>query len=134
MRRTVYRNLPVSQPARSESIRDESNRGLRIKERDNSGTEQRLRLHKYHNQLLCRYQPDGPISAKIAFIKAEEGTAFDKKMKDPVSDWSGFTAQDVIERQSPGNHFNMFSNEYSPILADALHLCIRDILNPQSAQ
>jgi len=36
MRRTVYRNLPVSQHARSESIREESNRGLRIKERDNN--------------------------------------------------------------------------------------------------
>ena len=32
----VYRNLPVSQQLRNEIIRVESNRGLRIKERDNN--------------------------------------------------------------------------------------------------
>jgi len=87
--------------------------------------EQRLAVHKHHNQLLCRYQPGAAVKAGIAFIKATEATAFDEKMKDPVTSWAEFTHRGVAVFESPGNHFNMFSNEHSPVLATQLHACIQ---------
>ena len=89
--------------------------------------EQRLAIHKHHNQLLCRYQPNTSIHAGIAFIRASEETTFDEKMKDPIPEWAEFTHTGIIEHESPGNHFNMFSNEFSPILAEKLHTCIKDL-------
>ena len=89
--------------------------------------EQRLAVHKHHNQLLCRYQPGVAIDAGIAFIRATEETTFDEKMKDPVPAWAKFTRKGIVEYESPGNHFNMFSNEHSPILASKLKACIGDL-------
>nr|WP_050988103.1 non-ribosomal peptide synthetase [Thiothrix nivea] len=89
--------------------------------------EQRLRVHKHHNQLLCQYRPNQAIKAGIAYIKATEETRFDEKMKDPVPAWAEFTHKGMIEHESPGNHFNMFSNEHSPVLAEKLYTCIHDL-------
>lgn len=89
--------------------------------------EQRLAVHKHHNRLLCQYQPSAVINAGIAFIRATEETSFDEKMKDPVPAWAEFTRKGIVEQESPGNHFNMFSNAYSPILAGKLRLCIKDL-------
>jgi len=77
--------------------------------------------------LLCRYQPGAAIDAGIAFIRATEETTFDEKMKDPVPAWAEFTRKGIVEYESPGNHFNMFSNEHSPILASKLKACIKDL-------
>lgn len=89
--------------------------------------EQRLAVHKHHNRLLCQYQPGSAIEAGIAFIKATEETSFDEKMKDPLTAWAEFTRTGIIEHESPGNHFNMFSNEHSPVLAEKLYTCIHDL-------
>lgn len=87
--------------------------------------EQRLRVHKHHNRLLCHYRPTAVIDAGIAFIKATEETRFDEKMKNPIPAWAELTRSGIIERESPGNHFNMFSNKHSPILAEKLHECLQ---------
>ncbi len=89
--------------------------------------EQRLAVHKHHNRLLCQYRPHNLIHAGIAFIQATETTRFDEKMKDPVPAWSQFTRQPIIEYQAPGNHFNMFANQYTRILAEKIQACIKQL-------
>lgn len=89
--------------------------------------EQRLAVHKHHNRLLCRYRPCSAIQAGIMFIRATEETTFDEKMKNPVPGWAEWTHQGIAEYTSPGNHFNMFSNEYSPVLAETLQDCIQGL-------
>ncbi|QLQ31742.1 MAG: hypothetical protein HZT40_09215 [Candidatus Thiothrix singaporensis] len=46
-------------------------------------------------------------------------------MKNPIPAWAELTRSGIIERESPGNHFNMFSNKHSPILAEKLHECLQ---------
>jgi thioesterase domain-containing protein len=96
--------------------------------------ERRLRVHRHHNQLLAQYRPPGMIRAKIAFIKPGEKLPFDVKMRDPIREWAPFSHQPIDVYEAPGNHFNMFSSEHSPVLASRLHDCIRDITRGRSAQ
>lgn len=95
--------------------------------------EQRLTVHRHHNELLCQYQPHDKIHCDIAFIRADEETSFDEKMKDPLTEWKTFTHQNVLSYNAPGNHFNMFSNEHSPILANTIHQCIQDLGIPTAS-
>jgi len=98
--------------------------GLFAPDMDLAEAERRLRLHRHHNELCLKYRPGGPIRARTIFFKPAEKIPFDVKMQDPVSGWSQFVPQGLELHEAPGNHFNMFSQEHSPLLADLLSRCL----------
>lgn len=88
--------------------------------------ERHLKLHKYHNKILCQYRPSGRISSDIIFFKPTEKIPFDTKMKDP-SDWKGFTTGKMEFYEVSGNHFNMLSDIHTPNLAKTFKICIDEL-------
>jgi amino acid adenylation domain-containing protein len=85
-----------------------------------------LKLHKYHNKILCQYRPSGHISSNIIFFKPVEKIPFDTKMKNPL-DWKTFTSGKIEMHETSGNHFNMISDIHSLGLAKKLNRCIDEM-------
>jgi amino acid adenylation domain-containing protein len=85
-----------------------------------------LKLHKYHNKILCQYRPSDHISSNIIFFKPSEKIPFDTKMKNPL-DWKTFTSGKMEIHKTSGNHFNMISGMHSLGLAKKLNRCIDEM-------
>lgn len=94
--------------------------GLFAPDIDDAYARHRLALHKHHNEISCRYRPANPIAGKISFYKPTETIAFDVRMKEPTVEWIPFARGGIDVDEAPGNHFNMFSQENGPVLADKL--------------
>jgi len=80
----------------------------------------RLSLHKHHNKIGCRYDPAGPCRAKLVFFEPTESIPFDQRMKHPVPAWRELAGGGMEVDSAPGNHFNMFSADNGPVLAEKL--------------
>jgi amino acid adenylation domain-containing protein len=84
----------------------------------------RLGIHKHHNKIICEYRPTGPCPTKIVFFQPSESITFDKRMRNPVPAWRELAQGGMEVHTAPGNHFNMFSADNGPVLAELLRACV----------